>query len=39
MMRQGVGQQATIFRNTKMFDDIVADLRRAQAEAEIRCFR
>ncbi len=38
-MRQGVGQQASIFRNTRMFDDIVADLRRAQAEAEIRCFR
>ena len=38
-MRQGVGQQASIFRSTKMFDDIVADLRRAQAEAEIRCFR
>jgi hypothetical protein len=38
-MRQGVGQQANTFRSTKMFDDIVADLRRAQAEAEIRCFR
>jgi hypothetical protein len=38
-VRQGVGQQASIFRSTKMFDDIVADLRRAQAEAEIRCFR
>lgn len=38
-MRQGVGQQASIFRNTKMFDDQVANLRRAQAEAEIRCFR
>ena len=38
-MRQGVGQQASVFRSTKMFDDIVADLRRAQAEAEIRCFR
>ncbi len=38
-MRQGVGQPANIFRTTKMFDDIVADLRRAQAEAEIRCFR
>jgi hypothetical protein len=39
MMRQGVGRQASMFRSTKMFDDIVADLRRAQAEAEIRCFR
>ena len=38
-MRQGVGRQASMFRNAKMFDDIVADLRRAQAEAEIRCFR
>ena len=38
-IRQGVGQQASMFRSTKMFDDIVADLRRAQAEAEIRCFR
>lgn len=38
-MRQGVGQQASIFRNTKMFEDQVANLRRAQAEAEIRCFR
>ena len=38
-MRQGVGQQANAFRSTKMFDDLVADLRRAQAEAEIRCFR
>jgi hypothetical protein len=38
-MRQGVGQQANTFRSMKMFDDIVADLRRAQAEAEIRCFK
>jgi hypothetical protein len=38
-MRQGVGQYATTFRSVKMFDDMVADLRRAQAEAEIRCFR
>jgi hypothetical protein len=38
-MRQGIGRQASMFRNAKMFDDIVADLRRAQAEAEIRCFR
>lgn len=38
-MRQGVGQQANTFRSTKMFDDIVADLRRAQAEAEILCFK
>jgi hypothetical protein len=38
-MRQGVGERLSMFRNTKIFDDIVADLRRAQAEAEIRCFR
>jgi len=38
-MRQGVGQQANLFRATKQFDDIVADLRRTQAEAEIRCFK
>lgn len=37
-MRQGVGQAANAFRNTAKFDDMVADLRRAQAEAEIRCF-
>ena len=38
-MRQGVGQRANMFRGTKMYDDLVADLRRAQAEAEIRCFK
>lgn len=38
-MRQGVGQAATAFRNVKQFNDVVADLRRAQAEAEIRCFK
>lgn len=38
-MRQGVGLQANTFRSMKMFDDIVADLRRSQAEAEIRCFK
>jgi hypothetical protein len=37
-MRQGVGQAANVFRNGSRFDDMVADLRRAQAEAEIRCF-
>src|ERR671913_2546692 len=35
-MRQGVGFQSSAFRGTKLFDDMVADLRRAQAEAEIR---
>ena len=38
-MRQGVGQNANMFRSTKQFNDIVADLRRTQAEAEIRCFK
>ena len=38
-MRQGIGQRANEFRSTKMFDDQVAELRRAQAEAEIRCYR
>lgn len=38
-MRQGIGQQAAIFRGTKQFDDVVANLRRTQAEAEIRCFK
>ncbi len=38
-MRQGIGQRANEFRSTKMFDDKVAELRRAQAEAEIRCYR
>jgi hypothetical protein len=38
-MRQGVGQQAGMFRGTKQFDDMVAELRRDQAEAEIRCFK
>ena len=38
-MRQGVGNRANEFRSTKIFDDKVAELRRAQAEAEIRCYR
>ena len=38
-MRQGIGQRTTAFKATKTFDDKVADLRRAQAEAEIRCYR
>jgi lysyl-tRNA synthetase class II len=37
-VRQGVGAQARAFNSTKAFDDVVANLRRAQAEAEIRCF-
>jgi hypothetical protein len=38
-IRQGVGYSANVFRNTPKFDDMIADLRRAQAEAEIRCFK
>ena len=38
-MRQGVGAQAREFNAAKGLNDIVAELRRAQAEAEIRCFR
>lgn len=38
-MRQGVGNRANEFKSTKVFDDKVAELRRAQAEAEIRCYR
>jgi hypothetical protein len=38
-MRQGVGGRTAIFRGVKAYDDMVADLRRAQAEAEVRCFR
>ena len=36
-MRQGVGRQASMFRAAN-FEEMVADLRRAQAEGEIRCF-
>ncbi|MEE7438096.1 hypothetical protein LOK46_02800 [Methylobacterium sp. NMS14P] len=37
-MRQGIGNRANEFKSTKIFDDKVAELRRAQAEAEIRCY-
>ena len=37
-VRQGVGAQSRAFNATKSFDDIIANLRRSQAEAEIRCF-
>ena len=36
-MRQGLGRSATMFRAAN-FEEAVADLRRAQAEGEIRCF-
>jgi len=35
---QTPGQRSEIMRSTGMFRDIVADLRRAQAEAEVQCF-
>ena len=38
-MRQGVGAITREFNAIKGMNDMVADLRRAQAEAEIRCFR
>ena len=38
-MRQGVGAITREFNEIKSMNDIVADLRRAQAEAEIRCFK
>ena len=37
-MREGVGAQAREFNAVKGLNDVIADLRRAQAEAEIRCF-
>ena len=38
-MRQGVGAITREFNEIKGLNDIVANLRRAQAEAEIRCFK
>ena len=38
-MRQGVGRTASIFRSVAKYDDVIAGLRRAQAEGEIRCFK
>lgn len=37
-MRQTTGERAGIFRTPGMMTDAVANLRRAQAEAEILCF-
>ncbi|MFD1331532.1 hypothetical protein ACFQ4O_05915 [Methylopila musalis] len=37
-MNKIAGQSSEVFRTTGMFDDIVANMRRAQAEAEIKCF-
>ncbi len=38
-MRQGVGIRANAFKGIQRFNDMVANLRRAQAEGEIRCFK
>ncbi|MEO1493018.1 MAG: hypothetical protein AAFV19_12770 [Pseudomonadota bacterium] len=37
-MRQTAGERMAIFRTAERAKGVVADLRRAQAEAEIRCF-
>ncbi|MBE3636986.1 hypothetical protein [Mangrovicoccus algicola] len=37
-MRQVGGERMAVFRGTAVTDALVADLRRAQAEAEILCF-
>ena len=37
-MRQTAGQRSETIRSTGIFRDIVAELRRAQAEAEVQCF-
>lgn len=37
-MRQGGGERAALFRGNPTNTAILADLRRAQAEAEILCF-
>ncbi|MEM7746129.1 MAG: hypothetical protein AAF409_20740 [Pseudomonadota bacterium] len=37
-MRQGQGERMAIFRNAEGANAAVTNLRRAQAEAEIRCF-
>ena len=37
-MRQTSGERAGMFRQGAMMDSVTADLRRAEAEAEILCF-
>lgn len=37
-MRQTSGERSTLFRDTAPANGFVADLRRAEAEAEILCF-
>ncbi len=38
MLRQTTGERSTLFRGTAATTAVVAELRRAQAEAEILCF-
>jgi len=35
---QRAGESAELFRNNPFMRDLIADLRRAQAEAEVECF-
>ncbi|MBV0892108.1 hypothetical protein KTN05_09615 [Paracoccus sp. Z118] len=37
-MRQGGGERGALFRGTPAARDVLAELRRAQAEAEMICF-
>lgn len=37
-LRQLGGEKGALFRSSPKYRDIVADLKRAQAEAEMRCF-
>lgn len=37
-VEQQPGQVGSLFRNTRLAKDALEELRRAQAEAEIRCF-
>lgn len=37
-LRQSAGERTSMFRSSALANTAVADLRRAQAEAEIRCF-
>lgn len=38
-MRQMTGEKSALFKTAKENKDAVADLKRAQAESEMRCFR
>jgi lysyl-tRNA synthetase class II len=38
MMRQTGGERVGMFRSAPMANEMVQDLRRAQAEGEVRCF-